>query len=113
MKKTAEEILYNYEGHSPSSDGHGWVEMDSGGSWYHKDKVIEAMEEFAAQDKWISVDVDLPPFNLGVMVFIPLENNHITAGMLDISLDWVLLDEYRTPECEVTHWMELPNAPTK
>jgi hypothetical protein len=23
----------------------------------------------------------------------------------------VLLDEYRTPECEVTHWMPLPNPP--
>lgn len=52
-----------------------------------------------------------PEYNVGVLVFIPGEDNHITSGMWDISKKWVLLDEYRTPECEVTHWMPLPAFP--
>lgn len=50
-------------------------------------------------------------YNVGVLVFIPGEDNHITSGMWDIDNKWVLLDEYRVPDCEVTHWMPLPGLP--
>lgn len=60
--------------------------------------------------KWIKADTK-PEHNVGVLVFIPGEDNHITSGMWDISNQWVLLDEYRTPEEEVTHWMPLPAFP--
>lgn len=61
---------------------------------------------------WMSVKENgYPPYNLGVLVFIPEEDYHITSGMWDISNKWVLLDEYREPECEVTHWMPVPNIP--
>jgi hypothetical protein len=64
----------------------------------------------ANKHRWNSAEIK-PPHNVGVLVFIPDEDNHITSGMWDISNKWVLLDEYRTPECEVTHWMPLPNPP--
>lgn len=59
---------------------------------------------------WVKADTK-PEHNVGVLVFIPGEDNHITSGMWDISNKWVLLDEYRTPEEEVTHWMPLPAFP--
>lgn len=59
---------------------------------------------------WVKAD-QKPEHNVGVLVFIPGEDNHITSGMWDISNEWVLLDEYRTPEVEVTHWMPLPAFP--
>lgn len=61
---------------------------------------------------WIAVTPQTyPPKNKGVLVFIPDEDFHITSGMWDVSNKWVLLDEYREPECEVTHWRELPEIP--
>lgn len=63
------------------------------------------------EDDWMPVEKEYPPHNLGVLVFIPEEDSHITAGMWDISKKWVLLDEYREPENEVTHWRILPEPP--
>lgn len=60
---------------------------------------------------WVKSSDRKPEHNVGVLVFIPGEDNHITSGMWDISNQWVLLDEYRTPEEEVTHWMLLPAFP--
>lgn len=62
-------------------------------------------------DKWIDSTIHLPPHNLGVLVFIPNKDNHITGGMWDISRKWVLLDEYR--DSEVSHWMYLPEPPNE
>lgn len=59
---------------------------------------------------WVKADVK-PEYNIGVLVFIPDEDYHITSGMWDIDNKWVLLDEYRVPDCKVTHWMELPPFP--
>jgi hypothetical protein len=59
---------------------------------------------------WVKAD-QKPEHNVGVLVFIPGEDNHITSGMWDISNEWVLLDEYRTPDEEVTHWTALPAFP--
>lgn len=64
------------------------------------------------KDDWISVDKKMPEHNIGVLVFIPDEDNHITSGMWDIEDKWVLLDDYRVPDCEVTHWRRLPEKPT-
>lgn len=61
---------------------------------------------------WHSVkEFGYPPKNKGVLVFIPEEDFHITSGMWDLDNKWVLLDEYRVPDCEVTHWMEMPGYP--
>lgn len=60
---------------------------------------------------WTSSEFKLPPENLGVLVFIPEEDNHITAGMWDVSKKWVLLDEYRIPTAQVTYWREVPKPP--
>ncbi len=65
--------------------------------------------QFAQQ--WISVEDRMPEPLTGVIVFIPEEDFHITSGMWDISQKWVLLDEYRTPECKVTYWMPEPDIP--
>lgn len=72
--------------------------------------VIYWLDESEVAQLWLSADTK-PEHNLGVLVFIPGEDNHITSGMWDISNEWVLLDEYRTPEEEVTHWMPLPAFP--
>jgi hypothetical protein len=63
------------------------------------------------QNTWINADYEKPEYNVGVLVFIPEEDNHITSGMWDVSNKWVLLDEYRKPECKVTHWRKLPPKP--
>lgn len=55
----------------------------------------------------------MPKQNIGVLVFIPDEDYHITAGMWDVSKKWVLLDDYRVPDCRVTHWMKLPEIPNE
>lgn len=61
---------------------------------------------------WKEIAKDgLPDENRGVLVFIPDEDNHITAGMWDVSKKWVLLDEYREPTVPVTHWMDMPDYP--
>jgi len=78
--------------------------------------IIAALQKQVAQLKrkvviWNDVEKGMPEFNKGVLVFIPEEDNHITSGMWDISENWVLLDEYRTPESEVTHWAYLPEPP--
>lgn len=62
-------------------------------------------------EEWIKVEDKMPEYNVGVLVFIPDEDYHVTSGMWDISNKWVLLDEYRNPECSVTHWMKLPDIP--
>lgn len=61
--------------------------------------------------KWISSKDRLPDYNVSVLVFIPEEDNHCTAGMYDISNKWVLLDEYRVPTSEVTYWSEMVDLP--
>jgi hypothetical protein len=73
-------------------------------------EAIEWYRNPAGERQWKSAEIK-PEHNVGVLVFIPGEDNHITSGMWDISNKWVLLDEYRTPEEEVTHWMPLPAFP--
>lgn len=62
-------------------------------------------------DGWIKSSDRMPEFNVGVLVFIPEEDHHITTGMWDVSKKWVLLDEYRIPQSEVTYWMPMPEEP--
>lgn len=77
---------------------------------------IEWLDDSAASpagDGWVSAADQKPEHNIGVLVYIPDEDDHITSGMWDIDDKWVLLDEYRVPECEVTHWRPLPTPPNK
>lgn len=74
-------------------------------------KAFIAGANAALKSQWNNVDADLPDYNVSVMVFIPEEDNHITAGMLDVSGKWILLDEYREPQGNVTHWMPMPFEP--
>lgn len=93
----------------------------SNGIWYNPPKRdTDAQKEIYSHFKagwdaaweWKSVEKDgYPKKNIGVLVFIPDEDSHITSGMWDVSEKWVLLDEYRVPECEVTHWMPMPDRP--
>lgn len=84
---------------------------------YNNDKaLINALQKQVAQLKrkvivWHESEKGMPEYNRGCLVFIPDEDNHITAGMWDISNKWVLLDEYREPECQVTHWAYMPEGP--
>lgn len=107
-----------------------WYSIYKGTSYLYddeatpKDKVIAWMRnhfsetsfdthnfQLKIRSEWIAADIK-PPQNLGVLVFIPGEDNHMTTGMWDVSNEWVLLDEYRVPTCEVTHWQLLPEPPT-
>jgi hypothetical protein len=63
------------------------------------------------QLRWIKASEQLPPENVGVLVFIPEEDNHCTTGMWDVSQKWVLLDEYRVPISDVTYWAEMVDLP--
>lgn len=67
------------------------------------------------EGEWFDAEKQMPEENVGVLVFIPEEDNHITSGMWDVSQKWVLLDEYRTvsDDAPVTHWMPLPNPPVR
>lgn len=60
---------------------------------------------------WHDADEEIPKQNVSLLVFIPEEDNHITAGMWDVSEKWILLDEYRVPICKVTHWAYMPESP--
>lgn len=62
------------------------------------------------ENSWVDARTK-PPFNVSVLVFIPEEDNHKTAGMWDISEKWTLLDEYRSPKGKVTHWRKMPDDP--
>jgi hypothetical protein len=78
------------------------------------ESIIHAMHEYAAlkcKEKWISVDERLPEYNVSVLVFIPEEDHHCTTGMWDISNEWVLLDDYRVPTCDVTYWRPMFELP--
>lgn len=65
----------------------------------------------ALRPNWIKASEQLPPENVGVLVFIPEEDNHCTTGMWDVSKKWVLLDEYRVPKSQVTYWAEMVELP--
>lgn len=60
---------------------------------------------------WISVKDRMPEKNISVIVFIPEEDHHVTTGMWDVSKKWVLLDEYRVPQSEVTYWQPMIRIP--
>lgn len=68
-------------------------------------------QPFQKDNGWYVADITKPPFNVGVMVFIPEEDNHQTSGMYDHDSTWVLLDEYRVPTSKVTHWRHLFEIP--
>lgn len=70
------------------------------------------INKWAEIEGWIDAEIK-PPMNLGVLVFIPAEDNHITSGMYDVSKKWIMLDTYREVEDDapVTHWMIMPESP--
>jgi hypothetical protein len=121
MNTSKEAILKEHLKRDPELKNYSFENiMGTEGSFNSWAKVaLAAMEEYASsfkeQDtrpKWKSVkEHGYPEHNLGVLVFIPDEDFHITSGMWDVSNKWVLLDEYRKPDCEVTHYMDLPEIP--
>jgi len=69
---------------------------------------LQSIGRFQSKISWRNAKQEKPECLVSVLVFIPEEDEHITVGMWDISKCWVLLDEYRKPISEVTHWMPLP-----
>jgi len=89
------------------------MENDMFGTIKMLEKQLYQLKKRVIEWQWIDADKEKPEHNVGVLVFIPDEDNHITSGMWDISDKWVLLDEYRKPDCKVTHWMKMPPDPKK
>lgn len=106
----------NFEEQPPSESGHYLIEVETidfeegeaaivicarykheAGYWLGGEYDIKRWKII---DDWVPVSIK-PVHNVGVLVFIPDEDDHITSGMWDVSNKWVLLDEYRTPECEL------------
>lgn len=76
-----------------------------------KNRMMGIPEPKPLDNGWVHVDTDMPITNVGVLVFLPGEDDHITSGMWDIDEKWVLLDEYRNPDVPVTHWRPMPDKP--
>ncbi len=104
LKEKYDNILATESGHESKTEN-VWQSGYASGHEAGCEKALKAQ-----QGGWVKAD-QKPEHNVGVLVFIPGEDNHITSGMWDISNEWVLLDEYRTPEEKVTHWMLLPAFP--
>lgn len=98
----AKKVIGDYE-NSSGDEGNYWR--------IAKDDFLAGQQWQSEQDNqaWIKSSDRLPTYNKGVLVFIPEEDNHITAGMYDVSNKWVLLDEYRQPQSQVTYWREMPS----
>lgn len=84
---------------------------DVSGTIHMLERQLYQLKNKVVEWEWKDAEKEKPEYNIGVLVFIPEEDNHITSGMWDISKKWVLLDEYREPTCEVTHWMKMPPEP--
>ena len=84
-----------------------FIDEYKNGYWVNHRQFVNKYSEI---EGWIPSKIK-PPHNLGVLVFIPDEDNHKTSGMWDVSESWVLLDEYRTPEKKITHWAMMPEDP--
>lgn len=115
MKKVGEdEWVFAYESYA-GARASGKETVANWAEEYYQDWNMpeHSCELISRKRKWWDAKRHKPPHNKGVLVFIPDEDNHITSGMWDISNKWVLLDEYRKPECEVTHWMEIPDKPAE
>ena len=69
-----------------------------------KEETIKLMEEYANQDKWISVKDELPENEVSVLVFI--------EGQIEIDAydkdGWI--DHYYDVR-QITHWQTLPAPP--
>ena len=99
-------ILRDHTCYSPQAKAyiiHGGIEA-----------LIKWRDKFVQEWNWVKVEDGLPEINVAVLVYIPEEDDHVTTGMWDTSNSegkWVLLDEYRVPDCPVTHWMKHPPLP--
>ena len=114
--KTKEEILKDYESFKYTENG-----CDE--THYYKDNVLLAMEEYAAQPKWISVEERLPTELVEVLVYpewneIPVQaylKNGVWKGSVETTE--MMKDGYVNDRefinIKITHWMPLPTAPEK
>ena len=100
VMKTAEEILSK---HNPFQNNNGNTE-------YFTQNIIDAMEEYANQSKWISVDERLPEDEEECIITngIVVEVAQMYGGEF-----CVIYDLKAAIINDVTHWQPLPNPPTK
>ena len=113
MKELIEKLVFEALGEASMC----WSEtqkgiFDSNKATEIGNRLTQAIQALS-QSEWVSVEDRLPKNNVGVLVFIPIEDNHITSGMYDYDNKWVLLDDYRLIEDDkqITHWMPLPQQP--
>lgn len=110
--KTAEEIL-DETTHSIFNA------MESADALFDKDQIgviLLAMESYAAQSKWISVEMKLPPLDTAVWVWWYPEGDiegYGTESELWNDGDKVVWGMGSAQNFRVTHWMELPAPPQK
>ncbi len=92
--KTAEEIILMY-----ANDD------------LHVDTLIKMLNEFANQDRWISVEESLPNANDPVLICFPDETTRvkrIEIGAMYNDKSWYTSVAYEDEDIYVTHWQPLP-----
>lgn len=76
--------------------------------------IAEVEKEYAAQDKWISVEESLPEEEVHVLCFW---NDKRIEGAVLTNLDdekyWYYLQDGDACNSNPTHWMPLPQPPKK
>ena len=112
---TKEEILFKHLNNRSIELGQGPLESD-----YLDDPIFKplfnAVEEYANQDKWISVKDQLPKTNCDVLVL--KRNGRVFQMSYHAPFDsgkrifqWWGFGKWINQHSQVTHWMKLPNPP--
>ena len=110
--KTAEEILSGIsEGYEPNYNGKGWVEMDSGGEYYRQSDVIDAMETFANQSKWIDVsEQPTPDFDGEYLCVLEIEQECKNVWIRQAVVECIFNNWRVKSNQKVIKWQPLPTV---
>mgnify|MGYP003681360323 CR=1 FL=1 len=77
-------------------------------------EILEENEKLNNRKKWISVDVVYPYFDKAVLITDGINIAHARRRRGLMEHFWqIVSSNYREPQRNVTHWMELPELPEK
>ena len=102
--KTAEEV---FDIHRKK-----WSSIKQNGNWYPKQMVIEAIEEYASQPKWISVEERLPDVLQRVMCHDDVNDMYFDC-IYNGGDEFIMKVQGQFVRMRVSHWQPLTTPPTK